>query len=88
MPNYNLNVLGLEISFSTEAGEDRVRRALAHLEERFDELDARGRTVGKEKLLTFLALSLADDLLESEKRLHQAHNRLAQLVAEIDDATE
>lgn len=86
MPSYNLNVLGLDIFFRTEADEERVRKAMSCLEERFGELNARGLKVGKEKLLTFLALSLADDLLQCEQRLRSLESRLAKLVDTLDDA--
>lgn len=87
MPSYNLTVLGLDIFFRTEADEERVQKAMACLEERFGELNARGLKVGKEKLLTFLALSLADDLLQCEQRLCSLESRLAKLVDTLDDAT-
>lgn len=88
MLNYKLNVLGLDVSFTTETPEERVRQVVAVLEERYGELESRGRRVAKEKLLTFLALSLADDLLECEQRLQLLNNKLKGLVSKIDDATE
>ena len=80
MPRHSLTILGLEITFSTDADERRIHAARELIEERFGELEQSGGNISKEKLLTFLALSLADDYLETESRLRGLEQRLGTLV--------
>jgi cell division protein ZapA len=86
MPNYSMNVLGLAGSFKAEADQERIERARKLLEERYRQLDFSGRRISKEKLLTFLALGLADDLLQSNQRRDELEEKLARLLAKIDAA--
>ncbi len=44
----------------------------------------RGRNLSKEKLLLFLALSLADDFLQCNERLQELEDRLQQLLHKMD----
>ncbi len=85
MASYNLSVLGLEVSFKAEADPQRVHSAKSLIEERFQKLND-GRQISREKLLTFLALSLADDLLQSKQELHMMDQRIERLLAKIDEA--
>ncbi|MBT8763280.1 cell division protein ZapA [Desulfohalobiaceae bacterium Ax17] len=85
MPGYNLNVLGLEVAFKTDVGPDRVKKAKALIEERFQELEKRGRKLSKEKLLIYLALSLADDYLQTSKRLEEQEKALAKLLHRLEN---
>ena len=84
MPRYNIHVLGLEVSFKAEADHQRINDAKNLVVERFEKLDQHGRQISKEKLLTFLALGLADDLLQTNQRLATLEERLNQLVVKID----
>jgi len=86
MPSYNLNVLGLDVSFKAEADQKRIADAKNLLEKRFNQLDFRGRQISKERLLIFLALGLADDLLQSNQKLSEQEARLARLLKKIDEA--
>ncbi len=86
MPSYNLSVLGLDVSFKAEADRSRVDNAKHLVEERFTHLDFHSKHVSKEKLLTFLALGLADDLLQSRQKLSTQEERLRALLAKIDEA--
>ena len=64
----NLSVLGLSVDFKPGADMKRVREAVRLLEERYADQEQRfskGQT--KDILLTFLALGLADDLLQSRR---------------------
>ena len=83
MPEYNLNVLGLELSFKAEASPDQVGQALALLDSRFEKLKQHGRLFSKEKLLTFLALGLADDLVQANNKLHEREMRVQELLDNI-----
>lgn len=84
MPRYNLPVLGVSITIETDAGEKRVHDAKELLERLFEGLHRDGMNVSKEKLLTVLALSLADDYLQSNRKLAQLEQKLAGLVEKID----
>lgn len=80
MPRYTIPILGLEIAFKTDADKSRIEAAKAILEERFGELSKGGTDVSKEKLLTCLALSLADDYLEHSRKLNQMEEKINTLL--------
>ncbi|MDY7000254.1 MAG: cell division protein ZapA [Thermodesulfobacteriota bacterium] len=86
MPSYTLSVLDLEVSFKAKADHGRVQEAKDLLEERYRELNQHGRRLSKEKLLTFLALGLADDLLQNNRKLDELEGKLAGLLVKIDKA--
>ena len=86
MPSYNLSVLGLDVSFKAEADPQRVHSAKSLVEERFHKLND-GRQINREKLLTFVALGLADDLLQSTQKHSVLEERIAELLAKIDEAS-
>jgi Cell division protein ZapA. len=87
MPEYNLNVLGLELSFKAEASPEQVEQALALLAGRFEKLKQHGRLFSKEKLLTFLALGLADDLVQANNKLRDQEVRVQALLDNISENT-
>ena len=80
MPSYTITVNGLEISFKTDADEKRIQAAQTLLEERFAELSRGGKYISREKLLTLLALGIADDLLELRQRLEGLEARMQELL--------
>ncbi|MDL2272593.1 cell division protein ZapA [Desulfovibrio sp. OttesenSCG-928-I05] len=80
MAHYNLNVLGFEVSFKAEADPKRIEQAKHLLEERYDALRQHGKQLSKEKLLTFLALALADDMLQAREEMEKSEKRLRTLV--------
>ena len=84
MRSHTLNVLGLEISFKAEADPQRVARAQVLLEERFAKLLEHGAHLSKEKLLTFLALTLADDYLILQDDWNSSQQRLSGLRTRIE----
>jgi len=86
MPSYTLSVLDLEVSFKAQADHERVQAAKELLEDRYKELTQHGRRLSKEKLLTFLALGLADDLLQNTKRLAELESRLVGIAEKIEKA--
>lgn len=86
MPTHTLSVLDLEVSFKATADHERVNKAKDLLEERYKELTQHGRRLSKEKLLTFLALGLADDLLQSHGKLDDLEVKLNGLLAKIEKA--
>jgi len=85
MPSYNLSIMGLELSFKTDAEPERINFAKDLVEQRYNMLKAGGKTLGKEKLLAFVALGLADDILVSNQRLDELQARLGELLTKIDE---
>jgi cell division protein ZapA len=83
MPSYNLTLMGLEVSFKTEADQKRVSEAKKLLEQRFKSLNERGRILSKEKVLMLLALSLADDLLQTVEARQELEGKLEKLLAKV-----
>jgi cell division protein ZapA len=84
MPSYTLSILGLELSFKTDAEPERVASARELVEQRYNMLQAGGKTLGKEKLLAFVALGLADDVIMSNQRLDALRKRAGRLLTKID----
>ncbi len=85
MQSYSLSVLGTPVSFKAEADHQRVEEARSLVEERFARLGPGKANIGKEKLLVFLALGLADDLLQSTQKQREQELRLGRLLAKIDE---
>lgn len=84
MQNFTLDVLGLEISFKADADPARLEQARQMLDKRFEILKQHGRHLSKEKLLTFLALALADDLLVTTEKLEAAEDKVQEIVTRIE----
>lgn len=84
MPSYNVRLLGQEVSFKTNAEEDRIRQAEQLIKNRFQGLDTYGSRVSNEKLLILVALSLADDYIQTRQRLDELEDRMNQLLERID----
>lgn len=80
MPRYTLNLFGLEISFKTDAESTRIEAAQALLEKRFKDLTTGAGDLSKEKALTFLLLSLADDYLVGEARLARLEEKIGEIL--------
>ena len=81
----NLTGLGLSIAFKPGADMRRVQEAVRLVEERFADQKLRfhgGQT--KDILLTFIALGLADDLLQSQKELADVQNRVSTVLSKIE----
>ncbi|RQD57609.1 MAG: cell division protein ZapA [Desulfonatronovibrio sp. MSAO_Bac4] len=84
MPEYSKKILGLDLTFKTDASPERVNQASKLLEERFAELEERGSALSKERILVFLLLSLADDYLQSEQKLDDFQHKANKLLEKID----
>jgi cell division protein ZapA len=80
MPRYTLNLFGLEISFKTDAESTRIEAAQALLEKRFKDLTTGAGDLSKEKALTFLLLSLADDYLVNEAKLARLEEKIGEIL--------
>ena len=85
MPEHAINVLGIDLVFRAEASPEQVAEAKAVVEGRFEKLQQSGRLFSREKLLTFLALGLADDLIQAEKHAGAMQERMQGILAEIEE---
>ena len=86
MQNFNLDVLGVEISFKADADPARLELAKQMLENRYDILKQHGRHLSKEKLLTFLSLALADDLVVLQEKLNVLEEKAQEILTKIEKA--
>jgi cell division protein ZapA len=86
MHSHTLEVLGLELSFKVEADPVRIERAKSLLDERYARLAQRGGLLSKEKLLAFLALSLADDVLLLQEEKAEAMKRIEDILGKMEKA--
>ena len=84
MHSFQLNVLGMDISFRTDADSARIERAQAFVEKQYERLKNQGGQFGREKLLTLLVLGVADDLLQTQQQLDGVETRLANLLELIE----
>ena len=83
MHSFQLNVLGMDISFRTDADSARIERAQDFVEKQYERLKNQGGQFGREKLLTLLVLGVADDLLQTQQ-LDGVETRLANLLELIE----
>lgn len=85
MSSYTLNILGLEISFKTDAESRRIEAAQALIRDRAEELTRNARDMSKEKVLTFLTLSLADDYLVAEEKRARLEEKISEILEKTSD---
>lgn len=82
---YNLTVLGLDIAFRPGADMERALKAARVLEERYAEHKSRPKgSQSKEITLTFLALGLADELLQMKMTQEEERKRVEALLDKIE----
>ncbi len=84
MHSFQLNVLGMDISFRTDADPARIDRAQAFVEKQYERLKNQGGQFSREKLLALLVLGVADDLLQTQQQLGDVETRLAHLLKLIE----
>ena len=85
MHSFQLNVLGMDISFRTDADSARIERAQAFVEKQYERLKNQGGQFGQGKtMLTLLVLGVADDLLQTQQQLDGVETRLANLLELIE----
>lgn len=85
MHSHTLVVMGMELSFKAEADPNRIERARVLLDERYQRLAQHGGMLSKEKLLAFLALSLADDVLIMQDEKKETGKRVQELLGTIEE---
>ena len=79
-----MTVLGLELSFAADVSPERIHKAVDFVHQRYRDLEGRVSHMSKERLLTYLALSLADDYLHDQGKMSQLEGTLQQLLSKID----
>jgi len=81
-----LNVLGIDIRFRSGANLERARQAAQLVEDRYEA--AKQRSAGGQSkenvILTFLALGLADDLLQAKNKIEALEKGMASVVEKIE----
>ena len=77
-------MLGLELSFAADVSPERIHKAVDFVHQRYRDLEGRVSHMSKERLLTYLALSLADDYLHDQGKMSQLEGTLQQLLSKID----
>ncbi|CCH49807.1 cell division protein ZapA [Pseudodesulfovibrio piezophilus] len=85
MPRYTLKLFGLEISFKTDAENNRINAAQAYLETKYNELLSGAGELSKEKALTFLLLSLADDYLVNSTKLALLEEKIGKILEKTEE---
>ena len=85
MHSFQLNVLGVDISFRTQADAERIAEAKRFVEEQYELLKNHGGQFSRDKLLTLLVLGATDDLLQSRRQLVMLEDRLFQLLQRIEE---
>ncbi|MDL2268068.1 cell division protein ZapA [Desulfovibrio sp. OttesenSCG-928-G15] len=85
MHSHTLVVMGMELSFKAQADPNRIERARVLLDERYQRLAQHGGMLSKEKLLAFLALSLADDVLIMQDEKKETGKRVQELLGTIEE---
>lgn len=80
MPRYTLTLLGLEISFKTDADNKRIEAAQALIENKYKELVAGAGDISKERVLTYLILSLADDYLVADEKRRRLEGKIEEIL--------
>ena len=81
-------MLGLELSFAADVSPERIHKAVDFVHQRYRDLEGRVSHMSKERLLTYLALSLADDYLQDQGKLSHLEGTMQQLLTKIDSPEE
>ena len=88
MRSHTLEVLDIEVSFKAEADPRRIERARTLIDERYAKLARHSGQISKEKLLVFLALSLADDVLLLQDEQGASQRRMKELLVNMEKIAE
>ncbi len=85
MKKYKISILGHEIFIRTNVEETRIKEAENLILDRFEEITHQVKKLTSEEILILVALSLADDFLQADKRLKMAEKKLIDLLYKIDN---
>ncbi len=87
MQEYILNAFDLvNVSFRTEAGNDRVTKAQEYAQKLYEELKVHGGNLTRDRLLAILLLGITDDLLQQKIKVDTINTNLLTLLKKIDDS--
>ncbi len=83
----NLTVLGIPITLKDGASAWRFREAIRLVEDRFaDQVHRNNGRQNKERMLTFMALELADELIQLQKQQEETDERLQRLLTYMEQS--
>lgn len=86
MHSYNLHIFELDVAFKTEAHPARVENASAYVDKIYADLKLHGAHLGRDRLLSILALGVADDLLQLKEQYTLLEEKMEQLIQSINSA--
>ncbi len=82
-----LTVLGIPLTLKEGASTWRFREAIRVVEDRFkDQVHRNSGRQNKEFMLTFMALELADELLQLQKQQEETDDRLKRLLTYMEQS--
>ncbi|MDL2317318.1 cell division protein ZapA [Desulfovibrio sp. OttesenSCG-928-A18] len=84
MRSHTVIVLGVELSFKSDASPRRIEQARALIDERYAGLARHSGQISKEKLLALLALSLADDIVMLREERTVFMKKIEELLGDIE----
>ena len=86
MQEYILNAFDLvNVSFRTEAGDDRVQKAHEYAQSLYEELKVHGGNLTRDRLLAILLLGITDDLLQQKGKIEDLNTFIRSLLRKIHD---
>lgn len=86
MQEYILNAFDLvNVSFRTEAGNDRVQKAHEYAQSLYEELKVHGGNLTRDRLLAILLLGITDDLLQQKGKVEELNSAVISMLKKIDD---
>lgn len=88
MREYSFTILGRSVLFKADVEPERVDAARALVEKRYEQLQAHGRHHSRETLLTYLALGLADDLLQTRLETDTMTERMERLLQLLENTAD
>lgn len=88
MREYSFTILGRSVLFKADVEPERVDAARALVEKRYEQLQAHGRHHSRETLLTYLALGLADDLLQNRLETDTMTERMERLLQLLENTAD
>lgn len=82
--SYTLQVFDIDIAFKADANTEDLDSAKELLETRAEQLKQQGKAIAKEKMLLFLSLGLAYDLLQANAQLNSIQRRLEDMLTKVE----
>ena len=73
------------LTFRTDAGRERVMRALEHARGLYEDMKLHGGSLSRDRLLAILLIGITDDLLRQKEINDENERGLLELVHRIDE---